>query len=136
MANLVVVLSLVALTVVYASRVVGWINQYEARGLRVDNDLGQRGLAIIGLFSFLLIGLAFLSWLNLRLFKPIGFLLQSLVWLFVLVGAGMGWMSGAWGGMAPTVKTWIQIICLVGITLDLVMFTASKVYLKNRVLSG
>ena len=135
--NLVVVLYFVALSVTYAIKVDGWINEYEAQGFRADNDLGQRGLAIIGLFSLLLISFALWSWLNLRLLKPAGFLLQSFIWLFVLVGTAMGLIPPAAKWMDwPTGRTWIQVVCLAAIALDLVLFTRSKLWIRNRNLQG
>jgi hypothetical protein len=86
--NLAILLGLFTLFVVHAHMVSSNITQYESQGLVVDNDLGQRGLALSGVFVLVTSGLAFLSiWYLLRA-SMLGFVLHAVLW-FVLLLLGM-----------------------------------------------
>lgn len=87
--NLAILLGLFTLFVVHAHMVFSNIAHYESQGLVVGNDLGQRGLALSGVFVLVTSVLALLSILYLFRASVLGFVLHAVLW-FALLLLGLG----------------------------------------------
>jgi hypothetical protein len=110
--NIAILLSLSALFLLYAQVVFARIAEYQAEGLRVDNDLGQRGLALAGVAVFISSALAVVSIWCLSRNRVLGFLLHAFLWS-VLLMFGMG----AWrvfGSEPRGIGTGLLVLCLAG----------------------
>ncbi len=104
---------LFTLFVVHAHMVFSNIAQYEAQGLVVDNDLGQRGLALSGVFVLVTSVLALLSIRYLVRASVLGFVLHAVLWFAVLL-LGMGiWLVFAWEPGGAGIG--LLLLCLTGI---------------------
>lgn len=88
------------------------IAQYESGGLRVDNDLGQRGLALSGFFILVISVLALLSIRYLIAPSVAGFVLHAAVWFALLLLGISTWLvfGRELGGIAVV----MLLLCLVG----------------------
>ncbi len=88
--NAAIILGLFALLLDDARDVLTNIAEYQAAGLIVDNDLGQRGLALVGVSVLISSGLAVASMWNLFRARVLGFILHAFLWsLLLMLGRGM-----------------------------------------------
>ena len=110
--NLTILLGLFTLFVVHGYMVFSNIAQYESQGLVVDNDLGQRGLALSGVFVLVTSGLAILSMWYLLRARVLGFVLHAVLWLALLLLGMSTWLVFArqLGG----VEIGLLLLCLTG----------------------
>lgn len=110
--NLAILLGLFALFGVHAHLVVSNIAQYESQGLMVDNDLGQRGLALGGVFVLVTSGLGLLSIWYLFRTSVLGFVLHAVLWFALLLMGMSTWLVFAreLGG----VEFGLLLLCLAG----------------------
>lgn len=90
--NLAILLGLFTLFAVQAHLVSSNIAQYESQGLAVDNDLGQRGLALSGVFVLITSGLAILSIWHLFRASVLGFVLHAVLWFALLLLGMNAWL--------------------------------------------
>lgn len=110
--NLAILLGLLSLFVAHAHMVSSNIAQYESQGLVVDNDLGQRGLALSGVFVLVTSGLAILSIWYLFRARVVGFVLHAVLWFALLLLGMSTWLVFAreFGG----VEIGLLLLCLAG----------------------
>lgn len=90
--NLAILLGLFTLFGIQAHMVFSNIAQYESRGLVVDNDLGQRGLALSGLFVLVISVFALLSIRYLLRARVLGFVLHAVLWFALLLLGTSTWL--------------------------------------------
>lgn len=110
--NLAILLGLFTLFVVHALMVSSNIARYESQGLVVDNDLGQRGLALSGVFVLVASVLALLSAWYLFRASVAGFVLHAVLWFALLLLGMSAWLVFAreLGG----VEIGLLLLCLAG----------------------
>lgn len=90
--NLAILLGFFTLFGIQAHMVFSNIAQYESRGLVVDNDLGQRGLALSGLFVLVVSVFALLSIRYLLRDRILGFVLHAVLWFVLLLLGISTWL--------------------------------------------
>lgn len=110
--NLAILLGLFTLFAVHARIVSSNIAQYESQGLMVDNDLGQRGLALTGVFVLVTSALAILSIWYLFRAKVLGFVLHGVLWFALLLLGVSTWFFFA--RELGEVEIGLLLLCLVG----------------------
>ena len=108
--NLAILLGLFTLFVIQAHRVFLNIAQYESHGLVVDNDLGQRGLALSGVFVLITSGLAILSIWHLFRARVLGFVLHAVLWFALLLLSAWLTFAKALGEL----EIGLLLLCLAG----------------------
>lgn len=110
--NLAILLGFVTLFGIQAHMVFSNIAQYQSRGLVVDNDLGQRGLALSGLFVLVVAVLALLSVRYLLRDRILGFILHAVLWFVLLLLGISTWV--AFGRELGGVGFGVLLVCLAG----------------------
>lgn len=110
--NLAILLGLFTLFVVHAYMVSSNIAQYESQGLVVDNDLGQRGLALSAVSVLVASGLAVLSIWYLFRANALGFVLHAILWFALLLLGMSTWFF--FGRELGGVVTGLLLLCLAG----------------------
>lgn len=88
------------------------IAQYESQGLMVDNDLGQRGLALNGVFVLVTSVLAILSIWYLFRARVLGFVLHAVLWFALLLLGVSTWFF--FGRELGEVEIGLLLLCLAG----------------------
>jgi hypothetical protein len=110
--NLAILLGFLALFVVHAHMVFSNIAHYESQGLEVDNDLGQRGLALSGFFVLVISVLALLSFWYLFRASVLGFVLHAVLWFALLLVGMSTWL--VFGRDLGEVGIGLLLLCLAG----------------------
>ena len=110
--NLAILLGFFTLFGIRAHMVFSNIAQYKTRGLVVDNDLGQRGLALSGLFVLVVAVLALLSIRYLLRARILGFVLHAVLWFVLLLLGISTWL--AFGRELGGVGIGVLLVCLAG----------------------
>lgn len=110
--NLAILLGLFTLLLIHAHVVSSNIAQYEPQGLGVDNDLGQRGLALSGVFVLITSGLAILSIWHLFRANVLGFLLHAVLWFALLLLGMNAWVTFA--RELGKLEIGLLLLCLAG----------------------
>lgn len=110
--NLAILLGVFTLFGIQAHMVLSNIAQYESRGLTVDNDLGQRGLALSGFFVLVISVFALLSIRYLLRASVAGFVLHAALWFALLLLGISTWL--VFGRELGGVGVGVLLLCLVG----------------------
>ena len=107
------------------------IAQYESRGLVADNDLGQRGLALSGIFVFVTSVLALLSIRYLFRASVMGFVFHAVLWFALLLLGMSTWFVFA--RELGEVEIGLLLLCLAGIGYGVICARADARLQKNGV---
>ena len=110
--NLAILFALVTLFAVHAHMVFSNIAQYESQGLVVDNDLGQRGLALSAISVLVTSGLAILSIWYLFRASVLGFVLHAVLWFALLLLGVSTWFF--FGRELGEVEIGLLLLCVAG----------------------
>ena len=110
--NIAILVGLVTLFGIQAHTVFSNIAQYESRGLVVDNDLGQRGLALSGIFVLVISVFALLSIRYLLHAGALGFVWHSVLWFALLLLGMSTWL--VFGRELGGVGIGVLLLCLAG----------------------
>lgn len=110
--NVAILLGLFTLFGTQAHMVFSNIAQYESRGLVVDNDLGQRGLALSGFFVLVISVFALLSIRYLLRASVLGFVWHAVLWFTLLLLGMSTWL--VFGRELGGVGIGLLLLCLAG----------------------